>query len=122
MDQKALTEFLPSATKLRRLCFYTCLLVILFTGGGLPQYMLGYHTSQDQAPPSPRTRHPPEQTPPGPGALPPGADTTASPQDQATPIPPADGHYCRRYASYWNAFLFLNVFTQFTEFGENIYN
>ena len=25
---------LPSATKLRRLCFYTCLSVILFTGGG----------------------------------------------------------------------------------------
>ena len=27
--------FLPSATKLRRLCFYTCLSVILFTGGGV---------------------------------------------------------------------------------------
>ena len=26
--------FLPSATKLRGLCFYTCLSVILFTGGG----------------------------------------------------------------------------------------
>ena len=53
--------FLPSATKLQRLSFYTCLSVILFTGGGLPQCMLGCHP--------PRTRHPPEQT------LPPRADT-----------------------------------------------
>ena len=28
-----LLTFLPSATKLQRLCFYTCLSVILFTGG-----------------------------------------------------------------------------------------
>ena len=32
--------FLPSATKLRRLCFYTCLSVILFTGGVLSQHAL----------------------------------------------------------------------------------
>ena len=38
--------------------------VILLTGGGLPQCMLGYH-------PTPRTR---DQVPP-PGADPPGADT-----------------------------------------------
>ena len=50
---------LPSATKLRRLCFYTCL--SFCSQGGLPQCMLGYH------PPSrpPRTRPPPgPDTPP----------------------------------------------------------
>ena len=55
MVRNHLSAFLPSATKLRRLCFYTCLSVILLTGGGLPQYMLGYH-------PPPGTRHPPQQT------------------------------------------------------------
>ena len=54
--------------------------------GGLPQCMLGYQLLWDQAPP-PQTRHTPH--PPGSG----------------TP-PPADGYCCRRYASYWNAFLF----------------
>ena len=49
--------FLPSATKLRRLCFYTCLSV---HRGGLPQCMLGY--PPEQAPP--RSRNPPEETSP----------------------------------------------------------
>ena len=44
--------------------------VILFTGGGLPQYMLGYH-NPEQTPP------PPEQTPPQ-GVDPPGADPPGS--------------------------------------------
>ena len=60
--------FLPSATKLRRLCFYTCLSVILFTGeGGLPQCMLGYHPLSGhprRTRQTPETRHPPEQTSP----------------------------------------------------------
>ena len=53
---------LPSATKLRRLCFYTC--VCPRGGGGLPQCrglpqcMLGYHHHP------PRTRHPRDQAPP----------------------------------------------------------
>ena len=58
------------------------LFVILFTGGVLPQCMLGYHP--------PGTRPPEEQTPPGADTTPPGADTT--PQDQ-TPLgtkPPRD--------------------------------
>ena len=51
--------YLPSATKLRRLCFYTCLSV---HGGGQPQCMLVYHP-REQAPPG--TRHPPQdQAPP----------------------------------------------------------
>ena len=85
--------------------------VILFTGGVLPQCMLGY-----QHPPRPG-RHPPRgdppeqtppwtrQTPPGPGRHPPGADT---PPDQADP--PHRGSIrstSGRYASYWNAFLFF---------------
>ena len=82
-------HLLPSATKLRRLCFYTCL--SFCSQGGLPQYMLGYHPPE-QAPlldqphpprpgtlpqtryphsrhfPTPRTRHhPSDKAPPGPG-------------------------------------------------------
>ena len=67
-------QYLPSATKLRKLCFYTCLSVILFTGGGLYQCMLGYH--------SPRTRHP--QTRPPWGQAPPRAGTPWGP---GTPPP-----------------------------------
>ena len=76
---------LPSATKLRRLCFYTCLSVILFTGRGLPQCMLGYHTPR----PAPLTRHPPGADTPRPGT-PLGADTPY----QAPPPPTADSYCC----------------------------
>ena len=56
---------LPSATKLRRLCFYTCVSV---HRGGLPQCMLGrpppVDTPRSRHPSPPRSRHtPPEQTP-----------------------------------------------------------
>ena len=58
-------------------------------GGCLPQCMLGY-------------THPLVDTPwadtPGADATPPWADT---------PHPPAEGHCRGRYASYWNAFLYL---------------
>ena len=57
---------LPSATKLRRLCFYRHLSV--HTGGCLSQCMLGYHTHTppEQTPPEqtpPQSRHPPERRP-----------------------------------------------------------
>ena len=109
-------KFLPSTTMWRRF-FFSHLSVILFTGG-LPQYMLGYHTPPppppeqaplDQAPP-------PQQTPPRAGT--PGVDT---PLDQApTPAsrppragtPPADGYCCGQYASYWNAFLYITSIAQ----------
>ena len=56
--------------------FTPVLSVILFTGGGLPQCMLGYHTPPEQAPPNPGPDPPPGPgTPPGPG----------SPQDHAPP-------------------------------------
>ena len=77
---------LPSATKLRRLCFYTCLSVILFTGRGVCLSACW-------------DTNPPEQAPPEPGTLPP---------DQ-TPPPAADSYCCGRYASYWNAFLFTSI-------------
>ena len=50
--------FLPSATKLRRLCFYRRVSVHT---GGLPQCMLGYHTHIPKQT-SPGSRHPLEQT------------------------------------------------------------
>ena len=92
--------------------------------------MLGYHTPPpgsrhplerthppradtpwEQTPPPPRSRHPlPEQTPPWeqtpPKADPPGADTPPGPE----PPPEADSGIrstSGRYASYWNAFLFM---------------
>ena len=64
----------------------------------------------------PQSRHPPEQTPPPPGADPPGADTPReqTPPQEQTPQSrhPSrrDGHCCGRYASYWNAFLFISCF------------
>ena len=76
--------FLPSATKLRRLCcFYTCLSFCSRGGGGLPQYMLGYHP-QTHSPP--RTKHPPPIRPPG--ADPPG--TRHPPPREQTPHRPWD--------------------------------
>ena len=67
--------FLLSATKLRRLCFYTCRSVILFTGGsasvhaGIQPPRPGTPrpgtprpgTPSEQTPP--RSRHPPDQAP-----------------------------------------------------------
>ena len=89
---------LPSATKLRRLCFYTC----LSGHRGVPG--------------------------PGEGCLVPGGWGPALgdpglgggawsqgclvqggwyPSTDADPPHPADGYCCGRYASYWNAFLWL---------------
>ena len=65
----------------------------------------------------PLVRHPPRQTPPPskhpPGQTPPSrhtpqADTT--PRGRQSPLP-ADGHGLGQYASYWNASLYLKVFT-----------
>ena len=60
---------------LRRLCFYTCLSVIQFTGGCLPQCILGYI-------PPPRADTPGDQTPPPPAADTPRLDI---PQEQTPP-------------------------------------
>ena len=106
---------LPSATKLRRLCFYTCL-SFCSQGGGLPQCMLGYHhlppradTHPQSRPPGagiPPSRHPsrPGTTPPE--QAPPRAGTPAADTPLGSGTPPADGYCCGRYASYRNALLF----------------
>ena len=54
---------------------------------GIPPSHPGADTPQEQTPP--KSRHPPEQTPP------------------KSRHPPRYGDYCGRYASYWNAFLFV---------------
>ena len=101
--------------------------VILFTGGGLPQCILGYHhpspleqtpqTPPEQTPPweqiPPRNRRPLEQTAPFP--LP---RSRHPPPEQTHPPPPHRRAICEeirstrgRYASYWNAILFENFVT-----------
>ena len=73
--------------------------VILSTGRGhLADTTLGRHTPRaDTSHPPGRHLPPPGQTPPTPlGRHPLGRH----------PNPPSDGHCSRRYASYWNAFLF----------------
>ena len=89
------------------------LFVILFTGGGVvsqhaqtpleqtpppradtPREQTHPHWEQTPPRADPPSRHPPEQTPP------PVADTA---REQTPPRSTSD-----QYASYWNAFLFLN--------------
>ena len=104
------TLLLPSATKLRRLCFYRCLSV---HRGCLPQCILGY-SPPDRDPPN--RDHPlwtettPLWTETTPGQTLP-LDRDPIPLDRdPPPIPqtataPADDYCCGRYASYWKAFL-----------------
>ena len=75
--------FLPPATKLRRLCFYTCL---SFCSQGGIFLSACWDTT---------TTPPPGSTPP------PKAHT-----------PQVDGCHCIRYASYWNAFLLAELFNR----------
>ena len=115
-----------------KLMFYTCLSVILFTRGVLPQCMLGYtpptpwdqrHPQEPEADtPQDQRQTPPGQTPPPPEqTLPadtPLADTPGQTPPRPTPPgrhspgrhPPADGCCCGRYASFWNAYLFVKYF------------
>ena len=79
---------LPSATKLRRLCF---LQACVCPHGGLSASAHAGIPHPQQTPPWSR-QPPPEQTPP---RTDPRADTP----------PQRDGHCCGRYTSYWNAFL-----------------
>ena len=94
---------------LQRLCFYTCLSVILFTGGGGspgPQPMEGGGLLGGSPGPHPggdwgsgqRGLHTWGVSRPRLGGWIP-ACTEAD-----TPLP-ADGYCCGHYASYWNAFL-----------------
>ena len=92
-----LSVFLPSATKLQRLCFNTCLSFCSERGGGLsacwdtttpwdqapPQDQPPPRTRHPQGPDTPGTRHPldqapsQDQAPPKPG-IPPGAETATA--------------------------------------------
>ena len=104
---------LPSATKLRRLCFYTCLSFCSQGGGCLPQCMPGYHPPPLRKHTHPWVAHPPgkhtpgKHTPTPPGSTPPEKHTPPG----STP-PPGDSCRCRRYAFYWNAFLFGLIFAE----------
>ena len=95
-DVTSLRLFLPSATKLRRLSFYTCL--SFCSQGGSASVLAGIPPPPEQTPchPSPRTRHPPEQTPPD--QAPPGADTpqTRQPLPPRADTPPGPGIPGRR--------------------------
>ena len=83
------TVFITACKRsLRRLCFNTCLSVILFTGGCLPQCMLG-HTP-------PWADAPQEQTPP---------EAVTLLHSVCWEIRATSG----QYASYWNAYLFWHV-------------
>ena len=86
-------EFLPPAMKLGQGYVFTHVCDSVHRGG-LPQCMLGY-TAWEQ---TPKTRHPPQ--------------SSACWEIQAT---------SGWYASYWNAYLFWNVFTQFAEFSNKKY-
>ena len=112
MSLELFTAFLPSVTKLRRLCFYTCL-SFCSQGWGvcLSACWDTTTTPWDQTPPW--TRHPQQQTPPQAVTILLGAGT---PQEQASPrsrqphlLRQTAGYCCGRYASYWNASLFLCV-------------
>ena len=89
---------------LGRLCFYTCLSVILFTRGCLPQCMLTY-TPQGADPPRKQTPHTSRH--------PPGADTPRevdTPREADPPLRSACWEIRATsgwYPSYWNAYLLL---------------
>ena len=96
-------HLLPSANEVvERLCFYTCLSVILFTGGVCLSACGDMSAQGSVCLSACWDTHPPGQTPVRAGT--PGQ------------IPPAaHGHCSGRYASYWNAFLFIN----FSQRGDN---
>ena len=93
--------------------------IILFTGGGLPQCMLGYHHPREAHPPggTPPRKHPPPEAhnplrskPPSPGSTPPWEAPPPHREAHTPPgstPPPRDGCCGGRYASYCNALLFL---------------
>ena len=104
LSSPSLPKLLPSATKLRRLCFYRRLSV--HRGGG------GVCLSACWDP-THWSRHPPCSRPPGSRHTPPGS---------RHPPPGRDGHCCGRYASYWNAFLYLasSLTCTTTKFPHNV--
>ena len=97
-------------------------------GGCLPQCMLGCHTPPDENPPTWKT--PPhgetplrdgtpgmENPPPGGEPSPPAPGMENPPREADSSIRSTSG----RYASYWNAFLFILLLSILTLFGCKIY-
>ena len=155
---------------LGRLCFYTCLSVILFIRRGCPgpcpgvegvqahaqgsaqggvqaQAWKGVSRSRPEGGSRPRPREgvsrpmprglpgggvsrprpgrgfsgpDPERGCPGPG--PTGGCMFPSMHWGRHPPPPADGYCCRRYASYWNEFLFLQKIPFLTKSRQGQYD
>ena len=101
--------FTARKRSLRRLCFYTCLSVILFTWGVcLSACWDSSPHPQEQTPlgaDTPRSRHPGADTPS------PGADTPRSKHPRSRHLPEqcmlGDMANIWLYASYWNAYLSL---------------
>ena len=107
--------------------FYTCLSFCPRGGGGVSASVhAGTH---------PLWKQPPGSTTPSPGRHPLGRPLLAThpthgqtPPGQISPLgqtfswadtpPPADGYCSRRYASYWNAFLFL--WAKASDFNRNL--
>ena len=100
---------------LRRLCFYMCLSFCPQGGVSVP-VQAGMHTpslTRGRHPPGTRGRHPL----PGPEAgTPAGPEAGSPPPTRGRPIPPRSSacwEICAtsgRYASYWNAVLFISIF------------
>ena len=72
---------------------------------------------------TPPCRYPTGQTPPSPRQTPypgrhsPWADTPQQTPPGRHPPPPPDGHCNGRYASYWNAFLLINMTFHLKDFN-----
>ena len=116
-------DLLPSATKLRRLCFYRC--VSVHRGGGIPACLAAglqgvcaipaciaggipacLATGLQGVVPGLRGLL---QGVPAPGGSAPGGSAPREVSQHVlrqTPPPGRDGYCCGRYASHWNAFLF----------------
>ena len=109
---------LPSATKLRRLCFYTCL---SFCSWGVYLSACWYTTpSRSRHPNPPGSRHPlGVDTPLGEGTpravTPTGAGTPTGSRHPpgSRHTLPAVGYCCRQHTSYWNALLLYILLAAF---------
>ena len=106
---------------LQRLCFYTCLSVILFTGGFCLSACWDGRAPRSRPPGSRhplRSRHPPgPETPQEPESDTP-QQQTPTPRSRCPPCAEHAGIYIQQPGgrqSYWNAYLFLRILVLFVE-------
>ena len=105
---KPIMHLLPSAAKLRRLCFYTCLSVILFMGGVCP--IACWDTLPGSEADIPLSRHPPWGTPPQ-------ADTPrvrGRPPGQMATAADGTHHIGMNSCFYYGLFGYLNTVKDFS--------